>query len=104
MPGQSGFQPIAAGWKREVAIDVDADDPRFPAGDAFQQVGEIAVAQRPPVMPDVVFAGANEHDPAARLISGPSHPERVVNHQLHRLQPALRADQNNGHGYQIRTE
>ena len=85
MPGQSGFQPIAAGWKREVAIDVDADDPRFPAGDAFQQVGEIAVAQRPAVMLDVLFGGADEQNPAARLITGPGHPQRIINQQLERL-------------------
>ena len=83
--GENRREPLGARWLRMVAIEVDTDRARLPAGYPLQQGGEIAVAQWPIPVSDIGFGDADEQDAAARLMSRPRDPQRVVDLELQRL-------------------
>jgi len=51
--GENLRKPLGAGRLGFIAIDVDADDPRVPAREPFQQIGEVSISQRPIEIGDV---------------------------------------------------
>jgi len=78
---------------RVIAVEVDPDDPRLPAGDPLQQDGEIRVAQRPIPAQEVFLGSTDQQNPGVRLVAGPRDSQLVIDRQLKGLQPAMAAQQ-----------
>ena len=104
VPGENRGKSLGAGGLWFVAIDVDADGPRVPTRNSLQKIGELSVRQRPIKVGDVVLGPADQKYPGARLMTGPRDPQRIIDQELERLQPAMAAGEDNRCDDQVRTD